>query len=475
MGRMGIGSTALQIAHRSTDKKQRNGGEKTARMTLTSQTLLPIVSAFFVVISLLAQPAVGESACDANETPISDVRSDQWQGFWLGQSIGNWTGLVTEMDKIGGDGEHGRFYTREDWGMPDRPAIWSETPSDISSSIDFVLRGPIEIWGADDDTDIEYLYLWTLYHQQVAKLTPLQIREAWIRHIYDESQPTPYGKDQLGYQNFLWVSNQSAHTLMLEGQLPPETAHPDNNPHGDMIDAQLTTEIFGLLAPGAPHVALDIAHYPIRTAGYGDAVLVSEFYVIMHALAAMEPRGQLPPERLNHIAIAARQYLPDDSVPAAMFDFVKRQHAAGLPWEATRDAIYQRYQVEQRDGYDVTSRGLYCNGCFAAGINFAASLVSLFYGEGDLQETLKIAVLAGWDADNPAATWGGLLGYTLGRQAIEGQFGQSLSDQFNIHRTRRGFPNDGIDSFCNMARMGIKVSQRVKATYHAEYQAKAVK
>ena len=60
-----------------------------------------------------------------------------------------------------------------------------------------------------------------------------------------------------------------------------------------MIDAQLTTEIFGLLAPGAPHVALDIAHYPIRTAGYGDAVLVSEFYVIMHALAAMEPRGQL--------------------------------------------------------------------------------------------------------------------------------------------------------------------------------------
>ena len=81
-----------------------------------------------------------------------------------------------------------------------------------------------------------------------------------------------------------------------------------------------------------------------------------------------------------------------------MFDFVKRQHEAGLPWEATRDAIYQRYQVEQRDGYDVTSRGLYCNGCFAAGINFAASLVSLFYGEGDLKETLKIAV---WPAGMP--------------------------------------------------------------------------
>jgi ADP-ribosylglycohydrolase len=185
----------------------------------------------------------------------------------------------------------------------------------------------------------------------------------------------------------------------------------------------------------------------------------------MHSLAALEPRGESSSRRLQAIATAARQYLPEDSVPAAMFDFVKRQHAAGASWEETRDAIYQRYQIEQQDGYEVTSRRLYCNGCFASGINFAASLVSLFYGEGDFKETLKIAVLAGWDSDNPAATWGGLLGYMLGRQAIEHQFDQSLSDQFAIHRTRKGFPNDGVDSFCDMARMGIEVSQRVKVEY----------
>jgi hypothetical protein len=136
-------------------------------------------------------------------------------------------------------------------------------------------------------------------------------------------------------------------------------------------------------------VALDIAYLPIRTAGHGDAVLAAEFYVVMHALAAQEPRGGLSSVRLQAIAAQARQYLPDGSVPAAMFDFVKRQHAAGFSWEETRDAIYQRYQVEQLDGYTVTSRDLYCNGCFAAGINFAASLVSLFYGEADLKEDLE--------------------------------------------------------------------------------------
>ena len=431
--------------------------------------------------------AVAQSSCDLGVTESNAARSDQWQGFWLGQSIGAWTGMITEKDKTGGAGEHGRFYTRVDWGKPDQPAIWSETSSEISSHIDFVLKAPEEVWGADDDTDIEYMYLWTMYQHKIAKLTRTQIRNAWVKHIYDESQPTPYGKDPLGsawapevydesqpiidtedqfiYQNYLWVANQSAHTLMLEGYLSPETAHPDNNPHGDMIDAQLTTELFGLLAPGNPDVALDVAHFPIRTVGYGDAILVSEFYVVMHSLAALEPRGESSSRRLQAIATAARQYLPEDSVPAAMFDFVKRQHAAGASWEETRDAIYQRYQIEQQDGYEVTSRRLYCNGCFASGINFAASLVSLFYGEGDFKETLKIAVLAGWDSDNPAATWGGLLGYMLGRQAIEHQFDQSLSDQFDIHRTRKGFPNDGVDSFCDMARMGIEVSQRVKVEY----------
>ena len=53
---------------------------------------------------------------------------------------------------------------------------------------------------------------------------------------------------------------------------------------------------------------------------------------------------------------------------------------------------------------DMTSKNVRCNGCFASGINFAASIVSLLYGEGDYQETVKIATLAGWDSDNPAAT-----------------------------------------------------------------------
>ena len=377
---------------------------------------------------------------------------DQLYGFWLGQCIANWTGLVTEMDKIGNIGEiqTGPFYTRDDWGKPDQPSIWGEgLPSGLSETIDYVLIGKDSVWGADDDTDIEYMYQHLLHANRTSVLSPEQIREGWLRHIREEEE------------NFLWVSNQTAFDLMREGVLPPDTGHPRNNPNYMMIDAQLTTEIFGLLAPGRPDVALKMAHLPIRTSAYEDAAWISEFYVSMHSLATSSDSEKSMADRLISMADASRVNLPDSSYAAAMYDFVKSHFRGGSTWEETRDAVYQRYQVEQQDGYDLTSKNLYCNGCFASGINFAASLVSLFYGKGDLRETIKIGALCGWDSDNPTATWGGLIGFMIGRSGVEAAFGTNLSERFNIHRTRQNFENDGIDTFDNMAQKGIEIIDRV--------------
>jgi hypothetical protein len=373
-------------------------------------------------------------------------------GFWLGQCIANWTGLVTEMDKIGdiGDIKTGGFYTREDWGKPDRPSIWGEgLPSDLSPTIDFVLRGEEEIWGADDDTDIEYMYQYLLKTNHTSILSGEQIKTGWLKHI------------KLEEENYLWVSNQQAFDLMEQGVVPPETSEPEKNPHFEMIDAQLTTEVFGLFAPTRPDIALKMAYLPIRTTARENAAWISEFYVIMHALASKVDQNLSIDQQTQWMANEARLHLPQTSYAAKMYDFVRLKYDSRIPWEQTRDSIYVKYQVNQEDGYDITSQNLYCNGCFAAGINFAASLVSLFYGEGDFKETIKIGALAGWDSDNPTATWGGLLGFMIGRQGIEKAFNRTFSNRFNIHRTRQNFPDDGIDTFENMAKTGIYVIDRV--------------
>ncbi len=377
---------------------------------------------------------------------------DKLQGFWLGECIANWTGLITEMDKIGSIGEFdtGPFYTREDWGKPDQPNIWSQgKPSDISPVIDFVFREENEVWGADDDTDIEYMYQHLMSTYQTSILTGQQIQEGWLKHIRAEEE------------NYLWVSNQQAFDLMREGVLPPETSDPERNPYFEMIDAQLTTEIFGLFAPARPDIAIKMAHLPIRVTARQNAAWISEFYVRMYSLASLVDENLSMKEQVIWMADEASKSIPRDSYTSGMYDYVLSKYESGIPWEATRDSIYVRYQVEEMDGYDITSQNIYCNGCFAAGINFASSLVSLFYGEGDIKETIKIGVLTGWDADNPTATWGGLLGFMQGRKAVESAFGKKLSSQFNIHRTRQGFPNNGLDSFENMARTGVAIVDRV--------------
>jgi hypothetical protein len=228
-----------------------------------------------------------------------------------------------------------------------------------------------------------------------------------------------------------------------------------------MIDAQLTTEIFGLFAPARPDVALKMARLPIETTARQDAEWIAGFYVTMYSLASATEASKPMKDRILWMADESRKGLPADSYASKMYDFVRSRYAAHIPWEQTRDEVYQRYQVEQADGYDMTSRNRYCNGCFAAGINFASSIVSLLYGEGDIRETIKIGALAGWDSDNPTATWGGLLGFMLGKEGMEKAFHRKFSERYNIHRTRIGFPNNGIDNFENMARTGIYIVDRV--------------
>lgn len=390
--------------------------------------------------------------------------ADKLHGFWLAQCIANWTGLITEMDKIGVAVENGNgdgFYTRENWGGPDQPAIWEEPGQKMGRKIDFVLEPKDGIWGADDDTDIEYIYQHLMYTHQTTELTPKQIRDGWMTHIYSDKNTPFIGKDGVSKENYLWVSNQRAHDLMSEGMLPPATSDPEHNPDYDMIDAQLTTEIFGFFAPGKPTLARDIATLPIQTTARADAESAALFYVTMYSLAASADSSKLVEDQLLDMATEARSVLPESSALASMYDFVKRSYDAGQPWETTRDSLHIQYQLNQKAGYDWYEKDPVCHGCFAAGINFGASIVSLFYGEGDLKKTIQIGTLAGWDSDNPTATWAGLIGFMIGKEGVEEAFGTDLSDRFNIHRTRGGFPNDGIDTFANMSQIGVFIVDRM--------------
>jgi hypothetical protein len=377
------------------------------------------------------------TACDGRSNELELSRGDyqdRLRAFWLSQSIANWTGLQTE-------GQRTRipFYTDEDW---DR--------------FGFVLNQS-PWWSADDDTDIEYIYQHALETYETEILTPEQIRDQWLEHIQSKEE------------NYLWVSNESAFRLMEEGVLPPNTSDPENNPNWEQIDAQLTTEIFGLFAPGRPDVAMLLGDLPVKVTARGDAEMAAKFYIIMHSLAPYaivnitDANGDGDPydEQVFWLAEQARAQIPDKSYIAGMYDWVLNEYE-GNPdkedWEATRDAFYHIYVEGGADGYRYTN-------WYDSGSNFGLSMISLMYGQGDLPRTVQIGSLSGMDSDNPTATWGGLLGFLYGYEGVQKAYDFSdSSDTYWIRRTRVNFPED-LDTFTDLAARGVEIIDRVVAKH----------
>ena len=343
--------------------------------------------------------------------------ADRLRALWLGECIANWTGIQTE-----GDRSSPPFYDDSDWGP---------------GGFDFILDQ--DPWSADDDTDIEYVYCHLLNQHQTHMLTGHQIRDGWMSHI----------------NSYIWVSDAEARSLMDDGYTTPQTGMLALNELALMIDAQLTTEIFGIYAPGMADMALQMSNLPMSTVATGYATHAAQYFVLLYSLASDVDPNLPRKEQILWLADEARQYIPDTSKSADIYDFVKADYLANPDkddWESTRDEIYIRYQR------DASLYGFRYQMWYESSINFAAGIMALLYGEGDYKKTVKIGTLSGWDSDNSTATLGGLLGFMYGYAELVAQFPTTtFSDRYWVNRTRDNMPDylptdpDAEDTFTMLA------------------------
>lgn len=347
-------------------------------------------------------PALGQTAINRAEY------ADRLRAMWLGQCIANWTGLRTEGQRIVPP-----FFTDADWGT---------TPPGLNQPIEFVLnQNP---WRADDDTDIEYVYLHLMHLHQRPDLTPPQIAAGWLAHM----DPA-----------WIWVSNRRAWDLMVRGVRPPATGMGVANEFSQFIDAQLTTEFYGALAPGMPDRALALADLPIRTTADTFAAHASQFYAVLYSIAPHLSLTLTGRQKAIWLVQQARAWIPGTSKTADIVDFVLADFLANPDpdnWELTRDRIAERYML------NAAANGFWYLGWPESSVNFACGVMALLYGQFDYKRTVQIGTLSGWDSDNGTATMGGLIGLCLGYQGMLAQFpGQPLSDRYAIEPTRNNMPD----------------------------------
>ena len=385
---------------------------------------------WLVVIMLLLGMA---SVSGAGERTISRAELlEKISGFWIGQLVGNYMGFPFE-----------NVYEAEPCPfLVDRYYTWRDDPAIRMNRED--LRGFVPIFAgafegafSDDDTDIELVTLHAVETYGL-DLTYPEITSMWKKHINRK----------------IWVANRTARNLMEKGYVAPQTGSKENNPNWFQIDPQLVNEIWSAFYPGMTKRAAQRALWGARITNDNWGTHPTIAYAVMYSAAFFEKDV----EKLVQMAMAA---VPDEGPFAEGMRDVVRWHREYDDWRETRKRIHEKYWAYEKDGYKAPVSVV------SSLQNGLCGVMAILYGQGDFMKTTGIAVSAGYDCDNQAATCAGLIGVRNGAGCIpdrltkgfllRGEWSEPFNNQY-LNYSRDGLPI--VTKISDMVERTAKVAEK---------------
>ena len=322
------------------------------------------------------------------------VYYDKVYGAWLGKCIGGAFGLPVEG------------WTHE------------RIISTYGEMRDYAVKPPETL---NDDTGYGILLLHAI-EKYGTDFTSEQLGREWVSHLPLE---TTYTAEKIAIEN------------MLRGILPPESGEVDN-PYNWWVGGLMKGEVCGLLAPGRPELAAELAIRDGVIAHSGEGVYGEIFCAVLVSAAFYETEIH----KLLEIALA---YIP----PQSKLTEVVRQT---MDWCAQADDWHE----PMRKVYETYARQYHWVHSFP---NAAMMVIGLLFGKGDFEETLRITALCGLDADTTASQVGALMGEIVGESGIPAKWKYPLGDRVETYV--EGFEkmkiSDIADKTCKVGNLISKV------------------
>jgi len=331
------------------------------------------LSGCLLVCNLTCSMATDPGKKNLRAIPAETIR-DKIRGGLLGQILGNLNGLPHEFK-------------------------YSAEPGQVETYLPSLPSGA---W-TDDDTDFEWVYIYTMQKKRQVLLPYADVEALWKERI----------------NRNIWCSNRYARHLMDLQVKPPMTGNIALNPWAEFnVSGQFLCETFGLLAPAMPQTAAKIGlHYtkvaidaePAQTTQLFTTMIATAFVetditkVVEAGIAAVDPRSRTR-QLIDDVKGWQRQF-PDD-------------------WKEPRRLLKEKYTKEGGKTRDRNGTEL----------NTGAILIALLYGKGEFAETLRLAFNAGWDADCNAATVGTIVGAMVGYRKMLSQDWQIVDRYKNTSR-----------------------------------------
>ena len=263
-------------------------------------------------------------------------------------------------------------------------------------------RHDLPLWNrqlvvTDDDISGTFTFLRALPdYNNTIDLTPAQIGQTWLNYIIEN-------------RTILWwggLGNSTEHTAFLrlkDGVPAPDSGSMELN--GKIVAEQIGAQIFidgwGLISPGDPALAADLARRAASVSHDGEAIYGAQVIAALIAQAFIEAD-------INKLVDTAIAFIPDDSIIYRLIADVRDWHAANQDdWYSAHAKIADKY------GYDK-----YGGNCHIVP-NHGLVLISLLYSEGDFHRAQTIVNTCGWDTDCNAGNIGCILGVRNGLAAFE--------------------------------------------------------
>ena len=208
-----------------------------------------------------------------------------------------------------------------------------------------------------------------------------------------------------------WGSSEQALLLLKRGITAPDTGHPRYNKLWWTIGPQFSSDVFGVLSPGMPNVAAEMARRLGHINGYAEGTDGAVFVSGMISIAFVEKDPHL-------IVRKAATLIHPDSPYRKCLDMVIAMAGAGRGPDEIFRAIDERWGIE----YPATNNAV-VNGGFVA--------TSVWFGGGDFQKTIQLAVHAAdfADADCNAANSASVVAAMRGVKALPPEQVSQLQDR----------------------------------------------
>ncbi|MBA2247680.1 MAG: ADP-ribosylglycohydrolase family protein, partial [Chloroflexia bacterium] len=221
-------------------------------------------------------------------------------------------------------------------------------------------------------------------------ISPAQVGETWLNYIIEQRAILWWG----GHGN----STEHTAFLNLQAGVPaPESGSIARNGQvtAEQIGAQIFIDSWGIIAPGDPQRAADLARRAASVSHDGAAIHAAQVVAAMVAQAFVEP----DPAALLDVAVSQ---IPADSTIASVITRVRDWCATDDDWLTTRQRIADAYPNERYPGNVHVVP------------NHAVIVLALLHGGGDFRRSLSIATTAGWDTDCNAGNVGCILATAQG-------------------------------------------------------------